>query len=424
MNGTLPQRVTLKPPKPRKYAHFDDPLSLEQLKKFSVSERDVAVRAFLPFLGYQKVIRKIDFSVFPPIVSEKPRDIRYASHTDSAIFSIYAQILSVYYENRLSAISLDNSVLAYRSKIGYNVPFAKSLIDEIRFRGSCHVICLDISKFFDNISHILLKNSLCNILNVKRLPEDIFKIFERTTTYEYVSREDLENKFGKLKGGRICQIDTFRSAVRPLVKKNPNPYGIPQGTPLSGLFANISMLEFDAALKYKVSECGGSYRRYSDDIAIVLPSICYEANILDFAENLLTKYGLSFNKNKTCRTTFSPSAAGQSTSGDVLQYLGFTFDGIKILIRPESIKNFYAKMKGNIDRYVKDGIKRKKIPPTELRKRVLIGRFTHWGDSRNFIQYAYRAARELKAPEIKRQLRNHVAIFDRQWAKAVKKYYS
>ena len=79
-------------------------------------------------------------------------------------------------------------------------------------------------------------------------------------------------------------------------------------------------------------------------------------------------------------------------------------------------------MKTNIRRYVRSA-KRKDIDSGEIRKRVLIGRFTHWGDNRNFVQYAYRAAREMKSSAIRRQLRNHVAIFDRHWSKMVARFY-
>ena len=108
--------------------------------------------------------------------------------------------------------------------------------------------------------------------------------------------------------------------------------------------------------------------------------------------------------------------------GNLLQYLGFTFDGVDIRIRPESMKAFYARMKTNIRRYVR-AAKRKGIASGSIRKRVLVGRFTHWGDDKNFVQYAYRSARELNSPAIRRQLRNHVSIFDRYWAKMIAKFY-
>lgn len=186
MNGTLPRRVTPKPLKVRKYAHFDAPLAAEQLQTFVVTPSQTAKHSFFPLLGYQKSTRKIDFSVFPPLVTNKDREIRYASHTDSAIYSKYAQILGESYEALLSKLSLGKVVLAYRGGIGYNVPFAKSLIDEIRARGNCRVICLDISKFFDRISHVLLKDRICRLLDNERLPDSAKYELEIPTDPEWL----------------------------------------------------------------------------------------------------------------------------------------------------------------------------------------------------------------------------------------------
>jgi hypothetical protein len=421
LNGTLPRRVTSRPLTRRRYAHFDDPLTDVALKTFTVQGDNIASHAFLPLIGYQKVVRKMDFSVFPPLAKNKERDIRYASHTDSAIYSIYAQALSEAYEQQIKLKGVGDCILAYRGGIGYNVPFAKSLIDEVRARGCCHVTCLDVSGFFDNLDHKLLKAMLCRLLGTTRLPADWYKIYRRLTAFEYVLREDIEARLGKIKGQRICQISTFHSAIRPIIRTNTSSRGIPQGTPLSGLLANIYMFDLDCRAHEYFVKLGGSYRRYSDDIAVVVPDPKEEAAALSFLQTLLEEHHLSFNPSKTCRTTFTAAANRQYYSGEILQYLGFTYDGEKILIRPESIKNFYARMKSNIRGYIKAAAK-KGVPLAELRRRVLIGRFTHWGDSRNFVQYAYRAARELKAPEIRRQLRNHVPIFDRQWAKMVAKY--
>lgn len=191
---------------------------------------------------------------------------------------------------------------------------------------------------------------------------------------------------------------------------------------MSGLLANLYMLDFDAALNAWLTKNGGSYRRYSDDIAIVLPRTDLEAEFLALVHNQATMVGLSINNDKTCRTQFARHEDVLISSGDPLQYLGFIFDGRDIRIRPESMKAFYARMKTNIRRYVR-AAKRKGVASADIRKRVLIGRFTHWGDNKNFVQYAYRAARELDSTAIRRQLRNHVGIFDRHWAQMVSKFY-
>lgn len=107
---------------------------------------------------------------------------------------------------------------------------------------------------------------------------------------------------------------------------------------------------------------------------------------------------------------------------DLLQYLGFTFDGQKIFIRQKSIRNFYNKMRKSVRRQI-SSCAAKGVRAEDLHKRVLVGRFTHWGDARNFVQYAYRASKEMDAPEIKHQLRNHVKEFNKYWETCVNRYY-
>ena len=422
MNGTHPRRVTSKSPRPRRYAHFDTPLDEKALAAFKVSADEVATRSFLPLLGYTKVERRMDFSGDFPALAPKTRQIRYAGHADSAIYSLYAADLGKLYDAELQRRGLGGVVLAYRSGIGNNVNFAKSLFDEVIERGDCVVVCLDVSKFFDNISHAILKENLLGLLGGAKLPKDWLKIFIRLTNYEYVTKEDLEPVVGRIRQRHICDVETFRNKVRPLIKKHSENHGIPQGTPLSGLFANISMLALDERADRIMTDLGGSYRRYSDDIALVFPDEAQMASAVEAITQALLEHRLAINEKKTCTSHVQRLGPMQTVTGDELQYLGFTYDGKRILVRPGSMTNFYARMKRGIRQYIK-GVKKKGVAAGEIRKRVPIGRFTHWGDDRNFVQYVYKAAEIMKSPEMKRQLRRHVPIFDRHWAKVLAKYY-
>ena len=383
---------------------------------------DVAKHSFYPLLGYEKITRSMEFDDNFPLLVKKPRAIRYASHKDSAIYSVYARSLGPTYDNKLSQLGLNHSVLAYRSGIGNNITFAKSLFDDIDGRSECSVICLDISKFFDNLDHAILKSRLCSVIECNRLPADLYKIFRRLTRFEYVMRPDIEARIGKLKGGRICNIDVFDRDIRPIIIRNNKECGIPQGTLLSGLLANIYLLHFDGVMNYFVKSLGGSYRRYSDDIAIVIPKLQDCADVMSSVRQCLMYHCLSLNDDKTAITHFSRTNGILGFTGDDCQYLGFLYDGRKILIRPASMKNFYAKMKRGVRAYIK-GAHKKGVSANQIRKRVPIGRFTHWGDSKNFVQYAYRASIVMGAPEIKRQLRNHVTIFNRHWDATLAKVY-
>lgn len=425
MGGTAldPQRVT--PIKERGYLHFDLPLADDVRGTFSISPSDVLTHSFWPLLGFDRSERRIDFDHDPHWkISKKKRPIRYASHYDSAIYAHYCQELSSRYELELLQRDISRSVLAYRSGVGSNISFAKSLFDEIRERGDCRVICLDVSKFFDNLDHNLLDKRVKQVLGVQKLSLDWIKVFKSLTKYSYVDKGRLTNAI-QISGeqGKVCSLHQYKSKIRSLIEVNHNPFGIPQGSPLSGALANVYMLPIDTLLTRHLELIGGSYRRYSDDIAIVLPSGINADAILMAINIMLDASFLKVNPKKTTRSTFRLDASGiLKSEGDLLQYLGFTFDGQRILIRSESLKRFYARMKASI-RIAVRAAKEAGYSKDEIRRRSLVGRYTHWGDSRNFVQYAYRASKVLDSPQIRRQLRNHVRIFSAHFAKMKARYY-
>jgi len=426
MGGTAldPRRVTQI--KDRGYIHFDSPLGEEERSAFTVSPLEVAQRSFWPFLGFDRVERQIDFEHEPYWkIANKKRSIRYSSHRDSAIFSYYSQELNARYEEVLAQLNLGDSVLAYRSGIGSNIKFAKSLFDEIKNRDECFVICLDVSKFFDSLDHTILEKRIIKVLGVSRLPKDWIKVFKRLTRFEYVDTKSLANVIRRSgEHGKVCSLWQFQTKVRPIIEINRNAFGIPQGSPLSGALANVYLLPFDAALAQYLKALGGSYRRYSDDLAIVLPKSVNADAVIMAVNVMLDASFLRINPKKTTQSTFCRDAAGPlRSSGDMLQYLGFTFDGERILIRSASLKRFYARMKRSI-RIAVRAARKAGHGKDDIRRRSLVGRYTHWGDQRNFVQYAYRASRELESQYIRRQLRNHVKIFDGHFAKMKTQYYS
>ena len=138
----------------------------------------------------------------------------------------------------------------------------------------------DFTKFFDMLDHNYLKRQWCSLLEVERLPKDHFAVFKNITQFSMFELTDilrlngLDDSIGGRralnKQQRALTKEQFRSN-KSLVKKNPNPWGIPQGSPISGLLANLYMLEIDKQIYDFVSAVGGLYMRYSDDFIIVLP---------------------------------------------------------------------------------------------------------------------------------------------------------
>ncbi|MCC5835095.1 MAG: hypothetical protein JJU20_10210 [Opitutales bacterium] len=302
-------------------------------------------------------------------------------------------------------------------------------------------MAFDVKEFFDTLDHQLLKERWCRVLGVERLPEDHFALFKNLTEYCWAPREDVYRVFGisrhNPKANRrrqICSPKAFRNSVRGggLLKFNPKKgKGIPQGAPISALLSNIYMLDFDRKVSEEIKRLGGIYRRYCDDIMIVVPPGSREE-----AERLVHEevqaVRLELNGKKTDRVVYEgepgqPAEIPKNESGfsTVIQYLGFTFDGSKILIRLGSLARYYSKMRAGVSLAKQTQRKQNRkeadqgLPASRLRTRKLYLRYSYLFDRRkgkgrreqnaqgNFLTYAYEAARKLRSPAIKKQVRRH-----------------
>lgn len=401
----------------RSYRHFDRPLSEADRRGIRLTEDVILRNSFWPLLGFKKIERRVkrDRKTGSVSFKEKVREIRFCSHQDAALLERYASWLSEKYEASLVSQGLSPVVLAYRKGVGNNITQAKLLFDNIRRNGDVVAIALDISGFFDNIRHDVLRDSLSSVVKRTPLPASDFKIYKRMTQFEWVEADDIEARLAgkKRPAGRICDAYQFRSLIRKkgdsLIKKNSALYGIPQGTPLSGLYANIAMLSFDKILHTHFSACGATYRRYSDDMAVILPKGSNPQQHIQFIVDELSKIGLLLSVAKTEVSTFETRNDGL-VSDKPFQYLGFTFDGRKILIRQSSLNRYYSKMKSGILAKV-IAAKKNKVSPSDIYMRELFRKYTHFGKYRNFPRYAYRSSSELSSPHIRRQLANHFEIF-------------
>ena len=156
---------------------------------------------------------------------------------------------------------------------------------------------------------------------------------------------------------------------------------------------------------------GGSYRRYSDDIAVILPLGAKVQHVVAVVEKMLADFGLAMSVDKTDTADFQ---GGLLVSATPIQYLGFTFDGQKTLIRPSSLDAFRGKMRRGIHAKMV-AAKGKNVPSFEVFERESLARYTHLGKRRNFLRYAYKAADVMGCPEIRQQVSRHVTWFNRAW---------
>lgn len=402
---------------PRTYLHFDLPLPESPVKQFVIAPENVGRYAFFPFISFDVKSRKVayDSEKNHIFLKNKVRPIAYAAHMDSHIYSYYSSMLSCLYEDRLRVTNLSNNVLAFRKLHKGNIEFADEVFKEIRKFGNCHVVALDIEEFFKKIHHETLRKAWCDLVNLPRLPADHFAVFKSLTQYRTVNRTKLYQTFGislrnPYKHGckyRICDGQEFREQVRPLVELNPNPFGIPQGSPISALLSNIYLMKFDALIVDNVNKAGGRYFRYCDDIFIIVPE--NPNQLVSLTTEALKSFNLTINAKKKEIRQFFKVGSKQSCDKPI-QYLGFLFDGQKVLIRPAALAKFSIRMKKAVfvakaSMHKLNLIRAKRgETPQKMYRRKLYEKFSYLG-SRNFVAYGYRAASIMNSSAIRKQLK-------------------
>ncbi len=408
------------------YPHFDSPLPFEAADRLVKDSTKVASFPFHPFLSYDKKTRQYrgrdDRSV-------KKRPIKYAAHRDGHIYSYYAKELSRHYEAAIKPLGLDDNVIAYRKNKGNNVDFACVAFDEINRRGSCAALALDISGFFDSIDHENLKKEWSKIIGGGMLPPDHFAVFKALTKWAEVDRDKCYERLRidtRNPPFPICDDKTFRSVVKgrgteydSLVTSNKNAYGIPQGTPMSALLSNIYMIPFDVEMKKLAEEVDCYYRRYSDDILWICPQEHVQL-VLSAVDKLLSERGenLVRKEEKTDISIFSDTGEGGITCDKPFQYLGFTYNGNKRLIRSQTLARYWRRLiyaTWSVKREARSAEKQGKAGKPFRRK--LNHEMTHLGHG-NFIRnYAYPAQEKMGGRAIRNQLKDHYLRVDAELAK-------
>ncbi len=399
-----------KPPwfKRKGFLHFDNALKRDEAEKYVTNPENIKRHRFSPLIHYGKVSRKVgrdkaaekiykDSGKIGPKprlkIKLKERNIFYASHRDGYIYSYYAYQLQKGYEAFLEKHLLADNVIAYRSikinDIKYcNSHFAKEAFDFVQATEGCHILCFDISKFFDRISVDVLKDKWAQVLGENQLPDDHFKVYKSLINFCYVEEghliENFKDRFkknprqhglDKESGGslrnRICKFPElrdldgiFRSSGKKLINKKDvkDITGIPQGTAISGLLSNVFMIDFDLSVKSRIKRFGGFYRRYSDDIFIVVPTSISHEKVTEFVEAQLQKFcgdNIKLNENKTEKNIYKTVSDGTFQIVNLegkesrIQYLGFHFNGRSVNIRNSSISKDRGKTVQAIRRHKK-----------------------------------------------------------------------
>ncbi len=310
-----------------KYLHFDRFIKLldhegnhnrkkiESLRHyFENAITNIPKHSFYPFIKSDiespRITHVVDSKTGKkkPLLDKKIRPIAYASHFDALIYSWYSFLLTEKYQSQLAAWKIEDCVLAYLQKNRQcNIHFAHQVFgfisNQLEIKGECSALAFDLSSYFDNIDHIILKKQWCKVLAQDKLPKDHFKIYQTLTKYSFIQKEYLDMRFPRsmdkyIHHDRICKPEQFREMVENGQVIETNPFinslenserigemcGIPQGSPLSACLSNIYLIAFDQLINSFAKKKGAVYRRYSDDLLI----IC-SAKDADFFHSLITR---------------------------------------------------------------------------------------------------------------------------------------
>lgn len=476
-----------------------------RIKKYIENPKNIISHSYSPFIHratkvrrYRKTYDKGVLTNKKRTAQEKTRELYYANHIDSMIYSYYSHILSEKYRIKLIENSINDCVTAYRKipdgdtkKGKCNIHFANEIFEYIikNSNTNCNqvVLALDIKGFFDNLNHQKIKESWCSVLGESTLPKHHYQVYKNITKFSYINENELFKFFKNrieverfkdsskkqkittykkvdkrkyLKSKRAisyCNKSSDLKLLRKkgLIKSNKRNdkgelrnIGIPQGSPISANLANIYMLEFDTLINQYVKNLQGIYRRYSDDLIVVINVKHKEEVLLKLKKEITHSCKLEIQDKKTqvfhfikrpkevvCYQEFE----NLSTPNRNLEYLGFQFDGKNSYVRNSSVSAYYRKMKRNIRRAksyskITNNNKTKGI----VFRSKLENKFTHIGAERkiirkrisksefiidkkhnygNFISYTKKANKIMINSKINYQLKKHWNIFQTELKK-------
>lgn len=412
----------------KRYMHLDLPIEGKRKRRivsYIQNPSAISKHAFLPLVRRTVISYPYRLNSKGERVCKcKRRPLTYASHEDSAIFAYYAYKLQKRYEDYLVHNSISDVVTAYRKipsdKHGGNkcsIDFAYDMFryikDRLAYDKTLAVITFDIQGFFDNLDHKILKQNWKRILNVDKLSSDEYAVYKHVVHYSYVddmalfrlfkdkiicrkpNGEIIERKvnnkaFLRDKGALAYCMKQNIELIRKngLIKtkisdKEPNK-GIPQGLPISSVLANLYMMDFDLEVKQKMSELGAIYRRYSDDIIVVCP-IDIGEKLKMWVQSKIRDVKLKIQEQKTHLYILTNHDNGILCEHSIvgthkkLEYLGFCFDGSRIMLKNSSVGKFYYKMHKTIFRSIYFASHMNNKTRGKIFERRLISRFTYAG---------------------------------------------
>lgn len=484
----------------KKYPHIGLPLKPTDrpwVTQYVNDSVKVEKHSFYPLIHRNTVVRKFRKNIDKKtgdrskkrFAKTKERELYYANHLDACIYSYFAKQLNQAYKVKLADLDLEDTVTAYR-RIPFNPTdpdspsksssdFAAEVFNYIisHREDQLAAITFDIKGFFDNLDHSLLKKAWCEVTGKITLSGPEYNIFKSVTDFSYINENQLfeackhaiitetktgiqKNKFVKrfrhLKDQRaiaFCDLDEIQKIRKAgLIVGNKSTSarekrlkGIPQGTPISAVLANVYMLHFDRRINETIKPLNGIYRRYSDDMIIICPEY-HTSDVIKLFDEAIAERLLEIQHDKTQVFKFhrfdgkfrcSQQYVAKLHPHKNLEYLGFEFDGQRSYLKSSSLASYYRKMKRSVQRsrYYSKSVKQSKSLGQIFRTR-LYKKFTYHGAKRrrifikdksdpskwiktesynwgNYISYAHLAINKLPNNRIKHQIRRHWSILNR-----------
>ena len=260
-----------------------------------------------------------------------------------------------------------------------------------------------------------------SLFDDNKIPDDYYRILKSSTKYavwpidDLLARHELpatRKGIQKLnKKAIVLSHEEFKSAVKECVTHpwKESGLGIAQGLPVSGVLANIYMLEFDAKIEEIAESVSGLYMRYSDDFIIAAPTAeGYEKLMNGIKQSGVPgvmlhpekTFGYCVKDGVVARIDSDLRPMRTASHGGQIDYLGFCFDGGAVRMRQSTVGRYYRRSYRRVRRVFGGGER-----PSRKRVRRLYAAISDWGRSTsllhnpngrrggNFLTYAHRAAR-------------------------------
>lgn len=261
------------------YTHLDT-------KKYHTDYQDrvqnikwVSRHGFYPFIHFQMDCSKYTNDLNGnKYIKEKTRDIYYAAHIDRFIYEYYGNRLNNRYNKYMKSKGINRVSTAYRNCTPgkCNIDFAKEVFEYIVECESAYIFIGDFSQFFDKLQHRYLKEKIRDVTGTNSLDAADYVIYKNITKFAYVEADDIESVKGKYRRDmrnleKYFETDEFHNFKKEHPYKNIKDYQIPHGSSISAVYANVYMVDFDKRINDFVTSRKGIYRRYCDDIIVVVP---------------------------------------------------------------------------------------------------------------------------------------------------------